>query len=200
MNTDRKVRKKKKRWYDYSVRYSGDPVWHPLDHMAYIRLSEKDSKLIELILGKPVVIEKARKKEEEAELRRVRTIVQDIISEVVQRKPQVYQDLEPYSRSREGMKKLTWQHDDHKNLSFIPANTYLRGPFGSTEDFYCYDVTNGPSDEELLWTVELKVEKRIITWFSMEHFDLSITKRGTEYDIRPIHKYYRRPTYMSRMN
>jgi len=144
------------------------------------------------------VIEKNRKREERVELRRVATIEGDVMMEVGQRKPQVYQNIEPYWRSRDGMKRLMWQKDEHKNLSFIPANTHLiPGPFANPETFYCYDVTNGPSDEELVWPVEPKVAKRITAWFSMEHFDLSITKHGTEYDIRPIHKYYRGPTHIS---
>lgn len=113
--------------------------------------------------------------------------------------PRFYQNLEPYWRSPKGMKELRWEYDgQQKDLSFIPANTIVvPGPYLNTELFYCYDVSQGVSDEELIWCPEQRVARRIVSWFSKEHFDLSVTKCGTEYDIKPIHKYYRGHTHKS---
>jgi hypothetical protein len=52
--------------------------------------------------------------------------------------------------------------------------------------FRCYDVTSGPSEEELIWKVEPQVAAQIFEHFLQRYFDLIVTRVGTKYYFKHI--------------
>jgi hypothetical protein len=86
------------------------------------------------------------------------------------------------------IKLINFQEGQSRDLSFLCAMV-TENPDFPGQDYYmfdCYDITLGPSDDEVGWKVEPRVAAQIFEWFLNNYFDLNVTRQGREYYFKAI--------------